>query len=534
MSTIQATETKAPANNGTALKGGVEGNGTDLKTGLRKANEALKAKKPPKLQIPTGKRPDVSDLEMLELQIDEAEKQDQEIAAAVGEWMEETSLPYLDRVGKMCDRLGENKVLKMLTSETDDAGNRVTHGQLQSEYAKKNDEFLYASFQIGEEAADGSITTIPAVQIRTAAHMAVLKFRFKEVPDMETLQKLEELCISDGYFVEHSKGEIHIRGKRYSLSSDEKFGCLSKDDERTIGEIVAVLMKPINQRYQQKQQEEADALKKRAEIELEQLLAGQAGKCFMHVPYDHKDGLPEVYLLVRGDGEGKVFIQEAVGPDESQAYAIRDSKIHLNLTHTEVPFPPRTDTMMDKWKFSEQNAHSYQRFWSYVSRAKRVMNTQKRRAEQEAQKAAKEEARKAREAQDAEAVAQARAEAPSLKAEFQAEVTATLQGVLMETPPLEGIFYGEYSGTDWTWTDDSGTHVIPADLLFFQGELKNGEDGQPMLKVRRASEFLKDRFFKEENFEFKPYGTQFKGLGQPFEGIMKMLFNKTRKSLAAS
>jgi hypothetical protein len=272
--------------------------------------------------------------------------------------------------------------------------------------------------------------------------------------------------------------------------------------------------------------EQAEKLRKEHEgFQLHQLFSGEAGKCFFHVPSEmhgnHK--ISEVYLIVEGDGEGRVFILNALGPDKKRALNVRDANIYLSLLHLEIPHPPRIETMKEKWDFSHENAEHYQRFWSYMSRARKAQEEQKKkeaatiaRAEQKKVALLKEEQQKVIEVK-------AQEEAEILKKEYADEATIDFDRVIQDGIPQEGIFFAEFKGN---WHNPNGS-IIPDGLLYFQGE-KRVVDGILQMKIRKAPAHLFNGFFIEPHTRFASYDQFFGGLEQPLQGLMKALRTKAK------
>jgi hypothetical protein len=511
------------------LQGGLGGHGS-TSISLKASRETTVAgKKPPKLQIP--KRELVGGLEQfdkLEEELTSAETQDVTLAHDVAEWMAKKSLPWLQKLQGACDRLRTaeriQQLLKSNSGEVDENEKPMTNGEMKEWCEKQNANFLNAAFYVGDEQ---NPIVIPALRIRQAAHMALLNFRILQVSDLEGLLTFEDRCTKDEYFVKDDKGLIRIQKRRYRLSTDEKFGGLA-EEESAVADIVGNVMRAISSKLIKDQQEMVEVMKSESEIGLKALLANSLGKCFVHVPYasingSGRDKLPEVYLLVHGDGEGRVFIDSAIGPDEETAMEISDAKIHLNLTHLLVNFPPKEETMVTKWHFSQDEAHYYIRFWGYIFRARRVLQDQERRAIDE-------EERKQREIllmAQAEKLAKAKEEASALKECFLVQETISLREILAELKP--GIFFAEYVG-DWK---NQAEHVfLPSGILFFLGQIEADETGALCLKVHSCSEYLQENLFKEASFNATPCGERFENLGYPLRDLMRALFRQEEKRKA--
>ena len=509
----EATKNSNGRNND--LKGGISG--SDPLSPLKEAAARLAASiKPPELKLPPTKRLDMSALDLLDLQEQEAEEQDTMIAPRVGEWMEGDSLPNLDKIEAKVKKLGD-RVLQLVAGKNE-SGENITFGQQREEYIRLNAEYLSAAFPIGETET-GEPFLLPAMKTRRAAHMAVLKHRLRPEMDREQLIDAVNLCVKDGYFAEDQEGYIPLWQRHYALSDSEKFGGLGEAEERLLGEIVGHHVSRINSLFKEDVGRQAEDLKRQADtgFELHQLLAGEPGKCFVYVPPEMRGNfrLSAVHLLLEGDGNGKAFIVGAAGFDAKMALDIRDSKIHLNLQHMEISHPPRIETMMDKWRFSEENARRYQIFWEYLDRAARAQEEKDRR-EQEKELAAKAKR------EEEEAFAKASEESAAIKEKYSREATISLDRVLMEMEPMEGIFFGEFrSNNGRGWRNPDG-NIIPDGLLYFLGEQKV-VCGKAQMKVRKAPDHLISGFFPPECMEFAPCDETFRDLKQPLQGLMKAL-----------
>lgn len=497
------------------LKGGASTN--NLQTALQEAAVRLASKKPPELKLPPKNRPDMSALDLLDLQEEDANQQDREIAPRVGEWMENDSLPNLDKIEAKVKKLGP-KVLELVSGE-DESGQKITFKQQMAEYTRLNAEYLCAAFQIGETGA-GEPFLLPAMETRKAAHMAVLKHRLRKEVDREELIDLVAICMKDGYFVEHQEGLIRIWQRKYMLSDKENFGGLGEAEERLLAEIVGNHISRINSAYEGQVAERSEELKNKASknFGLNQLLAGEAGVCFVHAPKEVRNNykLSEVYLLVEGDGTGRAFISDAVGTDEETALAIKNHKLFLWLPTLDIPRPPRIETLTNKG-FSEEDAKLLQHFWGYLDRARRVHEQREKRERD------KELADKAKQEQE-EMRKKAFEEANQLKEELAGQQTVSIDRVLLELQLVEGIFYGEFA-EDWRNPDGS---IVPKGLLYFLAEQKV-VDGKPQMKIKRAPSHLANgKFFVEANMEFTPYEQFFKGLEQPMQGLMKAMHRQVK------
>ena len=360
------------------------------------------------------------------------------------------------------------------------------------------------------------------MEVRKAAHMAVLKHRFNKEMDWETLKEAVNLCVQEEYFVINNEGFIQVGQRHYILSDDKRFGGLGEEQEHLLAEIIGRQTSRINAEFKEDVKEGAEELRKQSKISLFELLEGKKGKCFAHAPMKMEEdysGKPyryrEVNLLLEGDGEGRAFILDAIGADMNDALDIRDSKIFINLASLNVPRPPRMETLKSKG-FSYDDAKKIRLFWSYLDRSKKEQEAklQKERQKELATKAEKEKQ---------EAVEKAFQEAETLKEEYAEESTVALDRVLLENPPMEGIFYAEFHKE---WRNPDGTK-IPKGLLFFQGEQKN-VDGKPQMRVRRAPKHLFDEFFTKAHLEFAPYDESFEGLEQPLRGLLKTLSRQVK------
>jgi len=515
MSVTKSRDAKPRKNgtNGEGLKGGV--GGSNLQIPLDEAAAKLAAsKKPPELRLPPKSRLDMSALELLEMQEQEAGEKDSEIAAFVGDWMEKESLPFIEKIRGKVEKLGK-KVLQLVAGKNEEGENITLADQL-NEYERLNAEYLSGAFPIGD-TENGEPFLLPAMKTRRVAHMAVLKHRLSTEMDRDSFIKVINSFVEEGYFIGHQEGAISVWKKRFFLSDDEKFGNLGEEQERLLADIVGHHVTRINTAYKDVVRDRAEELKKESSLDLQQLLKGEAGKCFVHVPAETRGGFKssEVNLLLEGDGEGKVFILDAVGPDTVSALDIKNSKIHLNLQHMGIPRPPRVETMMDKWGFSQENAERYQHFWGYADRARKEQEAEDRRkAEKELVAIAREEEKTLWE--------KATEEAPQLKEEYAGGANISIDRVLLEMEPMEGIFYGEFEGE---WKNRLGN--VPKGLLFAQFE-QVVRNGKTMMKVRKAPSWLLDRFFKDQNMEFSCYGESFQGLEQPMQGLMKALHTQAR------
>jgi len=514
---------KAVANG--SLKGGLAGRNNSTSTLAEAAKKVASSKKPPELKLPPTKRPDMTAIELLKLQKAEALERDHEIAGPVGQWMKNDSLPTLDEIAEMVNSLGQD-VLDLVAGEDND-GQEMTFGQQQQQYRELNESYLEAAFPIGEKAGGKGAFMLPAMETRRAAHMALLKHRFSKAVDRDQLLELVNLCVKENYFFDNQEGYIRVWQRRYMLSDSPSFGGLGEDDERLIAEIIGHHVSRLNASYKDDVREQAEELCKKGDIELSQLLAGKAGKCFVHAPSEMRGSfkLSEVFLLVEGDGDDRAFILEAVGPDKNNAMAIKDGKLFLWLPTLEVPRPPRIETLVNKG-FSEDDSKLLQAFWGYLDRARHVQAERERREcekEQAEQRRLQVEQRKLEEEAELKKAFSATAE---LKEEYAKETTISLDRIVLEMEPLEGTFYGEFLQE---WKNPKGIANAPKKgLLFFLGEQKV-VDGKPMIRVKKAPDWLTDgKFFTQANMEFASYGEFFRGLEQPLQGLMKALYSQEK------
>ena len=517
-------------NGDTTLKGGLNSGTSPHETLKDVAAKVAASKKPPKLKLPPSKRPDMSIFELLDICEQEASERDHEIAAAVGKWMSEESLPNLDKIEEKLKKHGA-RILTLIAGKDED-GNNITFEQQRDEYRKCNEEYLSAAIELGTSedgeplllTADGKPFVQDAMETRRAAHMAVLQYRFR--PEMDRGQLIDVVmdCLKEGYFIEDREGYIHVWQKCYMMSDDRKFGILGETEERFLAEIIGSHVSRINALYKDDVRQAAEELQKQSEISLKEFLELKEGKCLVHVPagMDGSRRLSEVHLLMWGDGDGKAFIVDAAGSDKESALEIRAAKMHLLLPTLEIPYPPRVETLMNRG-LSEENANKVRRLWHYVSRAKKAMEEKERR-EQEKEAAtaasmAEEEARK-----------KATEEAEVLKDGYAREATISLDRVLLEMEPMPGIFYGEFNGE---WRKSNGVK-IPKGLLYALFE-QTVHDGKPALKVRKApAHLMAGQFFTEANMEFADYNAEtFEGLEKPLYGLMKALLNQTKKLVNA-
>lgn len=507
------------------LKGGLEGttNGTGnlLENALKNAQQAelaKVAKRPPDLKLPPRERPDMTPIQILELETDEAEKKDSSIATEVGSWMENTSLPDLDRIESMAKKLGD-KIYK-LPAGKDEEGEQITFGQQKQEYARLNSEYLGATFLIGDPDDPMSV---PALKTRRAANGALLRHRLKKEVSKKDFFLIVDQLVRDGYFLRNDAGKIHVGKFAYFLSTDEKFGELGEDEETLIAQIVGHQMGRLKAAAKKEYEEQAKEMAEDATISFQELLLGKEGLAFAHVPQDKERGLSEVFLLVRGDGNDRVFIEDAVGYDADNALDISERKTFLKLESlVKVPSVKRMteerrmeDGSVIPPLFGEEDAKRIWRFWTYLHRAEKVLH------ERESAEKARELTAKAK-AKAEERFHKMTEEAETLKEEYQKEATISLSRALLEEP-MDGIFYAEFPEE---WKNSRGS--VPQGFLYFLGE-QQVIDGEVYLRVRKAPPHL-GKFFAEEDFHFSRAGEQFEGLEGNFHSLMKALARRVRKA----
>lgn len=536
------TATAAKANNGKQpLKGGLSGS-SPANSLLAAAAAPVKVALPPKLERPPiDRKMDVSAIELLDLEFRQVEEKDEQIAPSVGEWMESTALPDLDKIRGMVARLGD-KFLE-LSAGKDENGQPMTFRQQQKMYEDLIFGYLNAALQVGENMEGNKPMLVPCPKIRAAAHLALLKHRFSVEMDRDQFLAQVELSIADGYFVRDDDGYIHVWQRRYALSDDEKFGKLGEAQERMLAEIIGQHVGRLNKAFAGRTQIRIEEFAGQSKISPKELLEVQEGSTLVHVPQDpdnRRNG--EVYLFLNGDGEGKVYLLDAVGPDQNRALKIRDNKIFLQLGHLGIvkgnpgakafPNPPRIETMTEGWGFSVEDAELYRLFWFYVDRARNALQAQARRdAERKRREQAEAEAAQAERAEQ-EKWQKAKEEAPGLEADYRKECTVSLDWVM---DGKEGRFFGKFAGE---WKNRLGN--VPDGLLFFQGEQRIVEkivDGEARkvieVRVKKAPSWLTGTFFSKEAFEFTAYGAMFEGLPQPFRGLMKALHRQSEKTATA-
>lgn len=520
-------------NENSKLRGGCGGENENPFSVLKDAAaKARTAKRPPELKLPPKERPDMSPSELLLMKSREALELDVQVAACVGEWMKNVSLPELDRIQELENLFGPD-LLERRTGEKNKKGEEVTYGQKKEEYIEWNDSYFNGRIEVREEGHSEDEESpekeekplyLDAFETRKAAHMAFLEHILGSENEAsitrEELTEKVKLCVEDGYFIEDSAGPIRVWQRSYRLSPDKRFGKLGGKEQRLIAEIIGNHVYRINAFYKGSVQQEAEKLQEQSEISLQELIAGREGKCFVHVPATTtREGyrLSEVYLLVEGKGGDRALILDAVGPDARTALEIRDKKMFLLLFTLGASGPPGVNTLMEKG-FPREDAEKVRRFWGYLHRAD-IQQREKEEAERN-----REVAQKARQERE-ETTARLLAESEALKEEYKRECTIALDRVLMGEKPMSGIFFGEFNGI---WNNPNGT-TIPKGLLYFQGEQVVNDDGAPSIRVKKApSHLVNESFFRKGCLEFKPYGETFEGLDQPLQGLMRALYRQVK------